>query len=139
MNSSETLTFRHLALRYLASLPLTNTLKAIETRIHHLDEHLLDFFGAYAVNALTPHSVEKFVFCMEAAGCSDGEIQACLVTFRACMTYALDQHWQVNAELSQPVATDTACLSADTPLMGSAEFHDLYQSLVQDITSDLYH
>ena len=131
--------FRALALRYVASLSPLTSQKTIDARIQHLDNPLLDYFGAFAIDALTAHSVEKFVFRMEAAGWTDGKIQACLVTFRACMKYAVDQHWPVDARLSKPVSTETPCLSLDAPVLASSEFSDLYQSLVQDMTNDLYH
>jgi hypothetical protein len=132
-------TFRSLALLYVASLSQSNSPKTIETRIHHLDDHLLDHFGCHEIAALTPHSVEKFIFRMEGAGWSDKHIQACLVTFRACMKYGADLLWPLDARLRKPVAVDNVCLTADTPVMASDEFHDLYQNLVQDITSNLYH
>jgi hypothetical protein len=135
----DTNNFRCLALLYVASLSSVSSPKTIETRIQHLDNPLLDYFGGHAVDSLSAQSVEKFVFRMEAAGWASAKIQACLVTFRACMKYALDQDWAVDARLSKPVSVDTPCLASDAPLMANNEFLDLYQSLVQDITKDMYH
>lgn len=135
----DTNNFRCLALLYVASLSPLSSPKTIEARIQHLDNPLLDYFGGHAVDALTAQSVEKFIFRMEAAGWANAKIQACLVTFRACMKYALDQDWAVDARLSKPVPTDAPCLAVDAPLMPNNEFHDLYQSLVQDMTKDMYH
>jgi hypothetical protein len=133
------LSFNQLALRYIAGLSTERRPTQIQTRINHLSHPLLGFFGEYLIENISVQSVRKFVFRMQENGWHEKKIDACLVTFRACMKYAVSQNWSVDHRLTRPLGVLDEALMADQPVMSAIEFHDLYQELVQDISGDMFH
>ena len=133
------LSFNQLALRYIAGLSIENRATQIHTRINHLSHPLLGFFGEYRIENISAQSVRKFVFRMQENGLHGKRINACLVTFRACMKYAVSQNWPVDHRLTRPLADVDEPLLPGQPVMSAIEFHDLYQELVQDMSGDIFH
>ena len=133
------LSFNQLALRYIAGLSIENRATQIHTRINHLSHPLLGFFGEYRIENISAQSVRKFVFRMQENGLHEKKIDACLVTFRACMKYAVSQNWPVDHRLTRPLADVDEPLLPGQPVMSTIEFHDLYQELVQDMSGDIFH
>ena len=133
------LSFNQLALRYIAGLSIENRASQIHTRINHLSHPLLGFFGEYRIENISAQSVRKFIYRMQENGWHEKKIDACLVTFRACMKYAVSQNWPVDQRLTRSLAGLDEALMPDQPIMSSIEFHDLYQELVQDMSGDIFH
>lgn len=133
------LSFNLLALRYIASLSSGSRASQLQTHIGHLSHPLLGFFGDYRLNDLSLHSVRKFVYRMQENGLPEKKINACLVTFRACIKYAVSHDWPVDQRLTRPLAALDETLMPDLPVMDAIEFHDLYQELVQDLSDDVFH
>lgn len=101
---------------------------------------MLGFFGNYKIADLTAQSVRKFVFRMQDTCLHDKKIEACLVTFRSCMKYAVAQNWLVDQRLTRGLVTLDEILVPHQPFMSAMEFHDLYQELVQDMSgAHLFH
>ena len=133
------LSFNQLALRYVASLSIERRATQIHTRINHLSYPLLGFFGEYRIENISAQSVRKFVFRLQENGLHEKKIDACLVTFRACMKYAVSQNWLVDQRLTRPLASFDEALMPGKPVMSAIEFHDLYQELVQHMSGDMFH
>lgn len=133
------LSFNQLALRFIAGLSIESRATQIHTRINHLSDPLLGFFGEYRIENITAQSVRKFVFRMQENGLHGKKIDAYLVTFRACMKYAVTQNWPVDLRLTRPLAGLDEALLPDQPVMSAIEFHDLYHELVQDMSGDIFH
>ena len=66
-------------------------------------------------------------------------INACLVTFRACMKYAVTQNWPVDQRLTRPLADVDETLLPGQPVMSTIDFRDLYQEMAQDMSGDIFH
>ena len=133
------LSFTQLALRYIAHASVQANTSQLHTRIDHLGTTLLDFFGDYAIADISTQTVKKFTYQLQDRGCNHKKIETYLVTFRACMKFAVSQRWQVDGHLTRPLSLLDEALLADQPLMSDSEFDGLYQSLVQDISNDLFH
>ena len=133
------LSFNQLALRFIASLSVESHTSQIHTRINHLSHPLLGFFGQYQIENISAQSVRKFIFRMQENGLHEKKIDACLVSFRACMKYAVSQNWPVDQRLTRPLPVLDEAVMPDQPVMSSVEFHHLYQELLQDMTGDMFH
>lgn len=136
---SKTMSFNELALRYLASHQPLLSESILNTRIAHLSELLLAFFGPQLLNDIRPERLEKFIYVLEGKGLQPRKIQSCLVTFRACMKYAYDQKWLMDSALSKPLQHMNEQLLGDHSFMSSNEYQDLFQDLVQEVTHQTFH
>ena len=133
------LSFTQLALRYVAHASVQNNTSHLHTRIDHLGQTLLNFFGDYPIADISAQTVRKFTYQMQDQGCHSKKIGTYLVTFRACMKFAVSQNWQVDGQLTRPLSLLDEALLADQPLMSDGEYEGLYQSLIQDLSDDLFH
>jgi len=131
--------FTQLALRYVAHASVQPNTSQLNTRIDHLGQALLDFFGDYPIADISKQSVKKFAYQMQDQGWQAKKIDTYLVTFRACMKFAVAQNWHVDSHLTRPLSLSDEALLADQPLMTDNEFDGLYQSLVQELSDDLFH
>ncbi len=131
--------FTQLALRYVAYASVQPNTSQLHTRIDHLGCALLDFFGDYPIADISSQSVKKFAYQMQDQGWQVKKIDTYLVTFRACMKFAVAQNLHVEGHLTRPLSMSEETLMADQPLMTDHEFDGLYQSLVQDLSGDLFH
>lgn len=131
--------FNELALRYVACHASTLSPTQLNQRLDHLGQHAMVFFGAMNMADITPERVQKFTYYLEMQGLKPSAIQACLVSFRACMKFAQDQKWPVAKPLSKPLIFREDQPISDGPHLSSQEFDLLYQDLVQDMAKDLYH
>lgn len=136
---TKTMSFNELALRYLASHQPLLSESILNTRIAHLSELLLLFFGPQLLNDIRPQRLEKFIYVLEGKGLQPRKIQSCLVTFRACMKYAYDQKWLMDSALSKPLQHMNEQLLGDHSFMSSNEYQDLFQDLVQEVTHQTFH
>lgn len=137
--NSKPMFFNELALRYLASHADQCSQTTFNTRIAHLSEWLLNFFGAQRLNDIRPERLQKFVLVMQSNGVHQRKIASSLVTFRLCMKFAWENKWLSDPVMSKP------CLGVDEPLpmcqsfMSQSEYHDLYQDLVQETIAQTFH
>lgn len=131
--------FNELALRYLSSQSPVLSAAVFNTRVAHLSELLLAFFGWQMLNDIRLERLQKFIYMLEAQGVAARKIQSCLVTFRACMKYGFDQKWLADPVLSKPFVLCDAPLTSGQSFMSTDEYHDLYQDLVQEMTNQTFH
>ena len=131
--------FNELALRYVACQASVLSSSQLNQRLDHLSQHAMVFFGAMNMADITPAHVQKFIYHLEMKGLKTSAIQACLVSFRACMKFAIQQKWPVAQQLSRPLIFKQDEPISDGPHLSADEFNFLFQDLVQDMTKDLYH
>lgn len=132
--------FNELALRYVASHAQTLSDVQLNRRMGHLGQHLMSFFGPLALADISSTRLQKFSFQLEHQGVTSKDIEACLVSFRACMKYALKQNWPVPAALLQTLPTEDALQqSTSQHHLSNQEFSSLYQDLMQDMSTNLFH
>ena len=129
--------FNELALSYVASHAANMSDAQRYRRLEHLGSYLLTFFGALPLSDISPSKLQKFTYHLEELGLKDKEIQACLVSFRMCVKHAIHQHWEVNRALLQPVMMNDGFLP-EAKQLSEQEFSNLYQDLLQDLTSELF-
>ena len=131
--------FNELAMRYLANHSATLSASVFNLRVHHLSEQLLGFFGLQALKDIRPARLHKFIYSLEDKGLQAHKIQACLVTFRVCMKYALDQKWLFDPTMTKPLVDPLLGQFGEASFMSEDEFHLLYQDLVQEVTEQTFH
>ena len=131
--------FNELAMRYMASHSGSLSIPVFNLRVLHLSEQLLGFFGLQALKDIRPARLQKFIYTLEDKGMQAQKIQACLVTFRVCMKYALDQKWLFDPTMTKPLVDPLVGQSGGATFMSEDEFHLLYQDLVQEVTEQTFH
>ena len=132
--------FNELALRYVASHAHTLSDVQLNRRMGHLGQHLMAFFGPLALADISPTRVQKFSYQLAHQGVASKDIEGCLVSFRACMKYAFKQNWPVPAALLQTLpAEDALQQSTSKHHLSDQEFSSLYQDLLQDMSTNLFH
>ena len=132
--------FNELALRYVASHAHTLSDVQLNRRMGHLGQHLMAFFGPLALADISPTRVQKFSYQLEHQGVASKDIEGCLVSFRACMKYSFKQNWPVPAALLQTLpAEDALQQSTSQHHLSDQEFSSLYQDLLQDMSTNLFH
>lgn len=136
---SEQHSFNELALSYVASHAVSMSDVQLQRRLDHLAHYLLTFFGAYALGDISPTKLQKFTYHLEAQGLKSKEIQACLVSFRLCVRHAMHKHWDINPALLNPVALEDDDVVSQSSQLSEQEYVHLYQDLLQDMTSNLFH
>ena len=130
--------FNELALSYVAQHAAAMSPVQLHRRLEHLGNHLLVFFGAFDLNEITPTKLQKFTYYLEAQGLRPKEVQACMVSFRLCVRHAIQQHWDINPDLLKPMALDDG-FQPEPGQLSDTEYTNLYQNLLQDLTSKLFH
>lgn len=133
------MSFNELAMRYLAAHTDLLSASMLNTRIAHLSEELLAFFGVQRLSDIRPERLQKFIYTLERKGLQPRKIQSCLVTFRSCMKFAHDQKWLLDSMLAKPLLHLNNQLLTDQTFMSQNEFQDLYQDLVQELTHQTFH
>jgi len=131
--------FNELAMRYISTQSDNLSPEILNNRIADLSEQLLSYFGLYPISDINPQRLRKFIFMLEANGSSEKKINACLVTFRACMKFGLVNKWISDASMSKPLVNLNESLLPGQPMLTQNEFSSLYQDLVQDLTRDTFH
>lgn len=135
--ASEQHSFNELALSYVASHASSMTEVQLNRRLDHLSAYLLGFFGGQSLSEISPTKLQKFTYFLEAQGLKAKEIEACLVSFRVCVRHALQKHWDVNPALLHPVVDDG--FTPEAAQLTEQEFSNLYQDLLQDLTTNVFH
>jgi site-specific recombinase XerD len=132
-------TFNELALRYVAQNAATMRNAQLNRRLDQLGQYVMGYFGNFDLADITPTRVQKFIYHLEMKGLKPSAIEGCLVSFRACMKYAKDQHWPVSHQLSRPLVLVEDAYMLAGPQLSSTEFTRLYQDLLQDMSKDMFH
>jgi hypothetical protein len=110
----------------------------LHRRLSHFGHYLLDFFGSCALRDISPSKLEKFTYHLEALGLHVKEIEACLVSFRACVKHAMQKQWDINPALLKPTVLVDGFQTEVTQL-SAQEYNHLHQHLLQDLTSGMFH
>lgn len=131
--------FNELALSYVASHAASMSDVQLHRRLDHLAHYLLTFFGAYALSDISPTKLQKFTYYLEAQGLKPKEIQACLVSFRLCVRHAMHRDWDINPALLNPMMMEDDEVFHNPSQLSEQEYVHLYQDLLQDMTSNLFH
>lgn len=130
--------FNELALSYVARHAASMTDLQLNRRLEHLASYLLVFFGAHNLRDISPVKLKKFTYHLESIGLKPQEIEACMVSFRVCVRHAIQQHWDIDPCLLKAGVLDDGFQSEPIRLT-EQEFTNLYQDLLQDLTSDQFH
>jgi site-specific recombinase XerD len=131
--------FNELALRYVASHAATMSMTQFNRRLDQLSQYVVGYFGMLNLVDITPTRVQKFIYHLEMQGLKPSAIEGCLVTFRACMKFAKEQKWTVSEQLSRPLVFQDTQLTGSGPHLSAAEFTNLYQDLVQELSKEMFH
>lgn len=130
--------FNELAMSYLASHAASLSESQFHRRLDHLGAYLLDFFGSCALTDISPAKLQKFAYHLEAQGLKSKDIEACMVSFRVCVKHAVQKHWDINLALLKPGQLDDGFVP-EPAQMSKQEYTCLYQDLLQDLTTDMFH
>lgn len=131
--------FNELALRYVSTQSDKLSVEILNGRMSDLSEQLLSYFGLCPITDINPQRLRKFIYMLETNCSSEKKINACLVTFRACMRFALSHHWITDPTMTKPLLNRDEFLLPDQTMMSTHEFNDLYQDLVQGMTQGTFH
>ena len=131
--------FNELAMRYVSTQSNNLSAEILNSRISDLSGQLLPYFGLYPTTDINPQRLRKFIYMLETNGNTEKKITASLVTFRACMRFALSHHWITDPTMTKPLLNRDEFLLPDQPMMSANEFNDLYQDLVQDMSQGTFH
>jgi site-specific recombinase XerD len=132
-------TFNELAFRYVANHAASLSNHHMSRRIEQLSHHIVGFFGSLDLTQITPVRVEKFIYHLESQGLKPAAIENCLVTFRACMKFALRQKWTDSEQLSKPLLLTVPLAAPTGPQLSADEFNLLYQDLMHEMSKDVFH
>lgn len=135
---SEQHSFNELALSYVAKHAANMSETQLQRHLAHLGTYLLGFFGAYALSDISPAKLQKFTYYLEAKSLKPKEIQSCLVSFRLCVRHAIHKGWEINPILLNPVMLDQD-IEPPAQQLSQQEYGHLYQELLQDMTSAMFH
>ena len=131
--------FNELAMRYVSTQSDNLSADVLNRRISDLSEQLLSYFGLCPITDINPQRLRKFTYMLETKGSTEKKVNACLVTFRACMRFGLSHHWITDQTMTKPLLNRDEILLPDQPMLSAHEFNDLYQDLVQGMTQGTFH
>ena len=131
--------FNELAMCYVSTQSDNLSADVLNRRISDLSEQLLSYFGLCPITDINPQRLRKFTYMLETNGITEKKINACLLTFRACMRFGLSHHWITDQTMTKPLLNRDEILLPDQPMLSAHEFNDLYQDLVQGMTQGTFH